>query len=134
MLSLNRVMLTGRLVRDPELRYTAADVAVCDATIAHNRLFRGSDGELIDEVIFIDVTFWRKSAVKFAEFFTKGDPIFVEGRLSMDQWTTKDGERKQKVKITASEWRFVEPIHHKSRDDLDDDDEDYEYEVIEEIV
>ena len=105
-------MLTGRLVRDPELRHTAADVAVCDITLAHNRRFRGNNGELKDEATFIDVTFWRKSAVKLVEFFKKGDPIFVEGRLTMDQWTTKEGVRKQKVKIAASEWRFVQPTHN----------------------
>jgi len=138
MLSLNRVMLTGRLVRDPELRHTAADVAVCDITLAHNRRFRGNNGELRDEATFIDVTFWRKSAVKLVEFFKKGDPIFVEGRLTMDQWTAKDGQRKQKVKIAASEWRFIQPTHNNEEGgelvtDFDDDDE-YEYEIVEEEI
>jgi single-strand DNA-binding protein len=134
MLSLNRVMLTGRLVRDPELRHTAADVAVCDITLAHNRRFRGNNGELRDEATFIDVTFWRKSAVKLVEFFKKGDPIFVEGRLTMDQWTAKDGQRKQKVKIAASEWRFIQPTHNNASNDNDElaDDEEYEYEIVEE--
>jgi len=133
MLSLNRIMLTGRLVRDPELRHTAADVPVCDITLAHNRRFRGNNGELRDEATFIDVTFWRKSAVKLVEFFKKGDPIFVEGRLTMDQWTNKEGVRKQKVKIAASEWRFIQPTHNNTEDlgdDFDDDDE-YEYEIVE---
>lgn len=120
MLSLNRVMLTGRVVRDPELRYTKGDIAVCDVTLAHNRSFRGNDGELKDEATFIDVTFWRKSAVKLVEFFRKGDPIFIEGRLTMDQWMDKEGVHRQKVKIAASEWRFVEPTHKN-------DDDEYEY-------
>lgn len=124
MLSLNKVMLTGRLVRDPELRQTATSVPVCDITVAHNRRFRGADGELKDEATFVDVTFWRKSAVKLVEFFRKGDPIYVEGRLSMDQWTSKDGSRKTKVKIAADEWRFVQPTHHVEGEDREGDDYD----------
>lgn len=126
MLSLNKVLITGRLVRDPELRYTASDVPVCDITLAHNRRFRGGNGDLKDEATFVDITFWRKSAVKLVEFFQKGDPIYVEGRLSMDQWTSKDGTRKQKVKIAANEWRFVQPTHNERDDD--------DYEEIEEII
>jgi single-strand DNA-binding protein len=75
MLILNKIMMTGRLVRDPELRHTASSVPVCDVTLAHNRRFRGGDGGLKDEATFVDVTFWRKSAVKLVEFFQKGDPI-----------------------------------------------------------
>ena len=138
MLSLNRVMLTGRLVRDPKLRHTNGGVAVCDITLAHNRRSRGMDGQLKDEATFIDVTFWRKSAEKFAEYFRKGDPIFIEGRLTMDQWTSKDGDRKQKIKIAADEWRFVQNTRHEEETDEDEDDEDedeeYEYEYVEEEV
>lgn len=143
MLSLNKVMITGRLVKDPELGQVNDDVAVCDVTLAHNRRFRGNNGELHDEATFIDVTFWNKSAVKLVEYFKKGDPIFVDGRLTMERWTSKDGQQKQKVKVVASEWRFVQPTHNNEsvgndKDDFNDDEYEYEYEyeiveIIEEV-
>ena len=112
MLSLNKVIVTGRLVRDPVIHHTTGGIPVCDITVAHNRKVRGKDDVLRDEAMFVDVTFWRRSAEKLVEYFRKSDPIYIEGRLSMDQWTSSDGERKQKVKIAASEWRFVQPTHN----------------------
>ena len=123
MLSLNEVNITGRIVREPELHHTAKDVAVCNVILVSNRRFRGKDGELRDEATFIEVVFWRKTAEKLVEFFNKGDPIYVEGRLMMDQWTNTEGAKRDMIKINASSWQFVE----YTKKDKEDDDDEYEY-------
>ncbi|MFW6163666.1 MAG: single-stranded DNA-binding protein, partial [Planctomycetota bacterium] len=105
----NRVILMGNLTRDPELRYTPSGTAVADFGLAVNRRRRGSDGERRDETCFVDVTAWGRQAEIINEHFTKGRPIFFEGRLQLDEWTSSDGQRRSKLKVVLERFQFITP-------------------------
>jgi single-strand DNA-binding protein len=81
MASLNKVFLMGNLTRDPELRYTPNGKGLCEFGVAVNRRFTTKDGEQRDETCFVDVTMWGRRAEVISEYFKKGSPIFIEGRL-----------------------------------------------------
>lgn len=105
----NRVILMGNLTRDPELRYTPNGQAVADLRIAINRRSRGADGERRDNTTFVDVTAWGRQAEVINEYFTKGRPIFIEGRLQFDEWTSSDGQRRSKLRVVLEAFEFLSP-------------------------
>lgn len=105
----NRVMLMGNLTRDPQLRYTPSGTAVADFGLAVNRRRRGSNGERRDETCFVDVTAWGRQAEIINEHFNKGRPIFLEGRLQLDEWTSSDGQRRSKLKVVLENFQFITP-------------------------
>jgi len=108
MANLNKVLLIGRLTRDPELRYVQSGTAVLDLGLAVNRRVKKSDGTWGDEAAFIDVTVWRKLAENCAEYLSKGRPVFVEGYLKFDQWEDKKtGDKRSKLKVTADNVQFL---------------------------
>lgn len=104
--NVNKVMLMGNLTRDPEVRYLPSGNPVCEFGMAVNRKWAGKDGKEGEEVLFVDVTLWGKRGEVVSEYFSKGDPIFVEGRLTLDTWE-KDGQKRSKVKVTAENFEFV---------------------------
>ena len=106
MASLNKVMLIGNLTRDPEKRYTPSGMAVSDIGIAVNRRFKAANGEMKDEVCFVTVTLWGKTAENVVEYKRKGDPIFIEGRLKLDQWE-KDGQKHSKLAVVGESVQFL---------------------------
>lgn len=99
--TLNKVMLTGRLTRDPETRYTPSGAAVCNMGIAVNRRFRGSSGEWQEEVCYINVVAWSKLAERLGETLKKGSAVMVEGRLQSRSWETKDGQKRNTIEVNA---------------------------------
>jgi len=100
MASFNRVILVGNLTRDPELRYLAKKAPVCDTRLAVNdRVNR--DGQWVDEPTFVDVTLWGRTAEVANEFLRKGAAVLIEGRLKLDAWETKEGEKRSKLKVVA---------------------------------
>lgn len=100
MASYNRVILLGNLTRDPELRYTPSGTAVTDIGLAVNDRRKNANGEWVDEVTFLDVTLWGRTAEVVGEYCSKGSPLFVEGRLKQDKWQDKNtGENRYKLKI-----------------------------------
>lgn len=103
----NKVMLMGNLTRDPELRYTPNGQAVADIGIAINRRRKGQDGERRDETTFVTVTAWGRQAEIINEYFSKGRPIFIEGRLQLDEWTTQEGQRRSKLKVILENFEFL---------------------------
>lgn len=105
----NRVILMGNLTRDPELRYTPSGTAVVNFRMAVNRNYRGQDGEDREETLFIDVTAWRRQAEVINEYFSKGRPIFLEGRLQLDEWTNSEGQRRSKIRVVLQNFQFVTP-------------------------
>ncbi|MBI3581348.1 MAG: single-stranded DNA-binding protein [Nitrospinae bacterium] len=105
MASLNRVFLMGNLTRDPELRYIPSGQAVCALGLAVNNKY-GSGDDKKEEVLFIDVNVWGKSAENCAEYLKKGRLVFVEGRLKWRQWE-KDGQKKSKIDVTAISVQFM---------------------------
>ena len=110
MANLNRVLLIGNLTRDPELRVTPKGTAICQFGIAVNRQFKDESGATKDETTFVDIEAWGKTAENAAKFFSKGKPIFIEGRLKLDQWDDKaTGQKRQKLKVIAENWQFIGP-------------------------
>jgi len=104
-MNLNKLMLAGNLTRDPDIRYTPKGTAVCEIGLAINDK-RGEE----QETTFVDITFWGDTAENVGKFFSKGDPIYVEGRLRMDQWEDKQtGQKRSKLKITAWNFQFLKP-------------------------
>ncbi|MEM7235176.1 MAG: single-stranded DNA-binding protein [Planctomycetota bacterium] len=104
----NKVLLMGRLTRDPELKYTQQGVPLCEIGIAVNRDFAGRDGgERRKETTFVDITFWRRRAEVISQYFKKGEPIFIEGRLSLDSWEGQDGQKRSKLRVVGDTFEFV---------------------------
>jgi len=106
MIELNKVLLVGRLTRDPETRYTQQGTAIASFSIAVNRR-RGRDKE--DEVSFIDCEAWDKQAEFLQQWFKKGSAVFLDGRLKMDRWQDKTtGQNRSKLVVVAEAVRFAE--------------------------
>ena len=104
--SYNRVILIGNLTRDPELRYIPSGTAVTEIGLAVNERRKGPNGERIDEVHFIDVTLWGRTAEVVSEYLSKGSPVLVEGRLKQDRWE-KDGQKHSKLKVVGDKIEFI---------------------------
>jgi single-strand DNA-binding protein len=109
MASYNKVILMGNLTRDPELRYTANNMAICKFGLAVNRRFKDSQsGEWKEEPTFVDVTIFGARAEPFARYHSKGKPAFIEGSLRLDTWDDKNGGGKRsKLYVVADTWEFV---------------------------
>jgi len=98
---LNRVILIGRLTRDPELRYTQQGTAVARFTLAINRKFKR------EETDFIDIVVWQKTAENCAQYLTKGQMAMVEGRLQVRSYEAQDGSKRKAVEVVAEDVRFL---------------------------
>ncbi|MFO0793238.1 MAG: single-stranded DNA-binding protein [Candidatus Brocadiaceae bacterium] len=107
MASLNKVFLMGNLTRDPELRYTPAGLAVASFGIAINRTWMDKTGEKKQEVCYVDVSLFGRRAEVIGEYFSKGSPIFIEGRLQYNQWETKDGQKRNALRVVADNFEFI---------------------------
>jgi single-strand DNA-binding protein len=106
--NLNKVMLMGNLTRDPEVKYTPKGTAIAQIGIAVNRTFPDSAGQKREEVTFIDVEAFGKTAESLGEYFKKGMPIFVEGRLRLDSWDDKQsGQKRSKLKVSMESFQFL---------------------------
>jgi single-strand DNA-binding protein len=99
--SLNKVLLIGRVTRDPETRYTTAGAAVLNFGIAVNRRFQDQAGEWRDETCFINVVTWRKLAERLSALLKKGSAVLVEGRLTSRSWEGQDGQRRSTIEVNA---------------------------------
>ena len=104
---INRVVLVGRLTKDPELRYTPNGIAVARFTLAVNRTFSNSEGER--EADFINVVVWRKQAENTANFLKKGSLAGIEGRIQTGSYEGQDGKRIYTTEIQADSVQFLEP-------------------------
>jgi len=109
MASYNKVLLMGNLTRDPEVRSTPGGQTVTALGLATNRTYTvgGPGGEKREEVTFIDVDFWGKRGEVIAQYLKKGDPIFIEGRLTFRQWDDKEGNKRSKLSVTGESFEFV---------------------------
>ena len=107
MASLNRVFLIGNLTRDPELRYIPSGTAVTDIGLAVNRNWTGQDGQKHEEATFVDITLWARQAEIASEYLHKGDPVFIEGRLQLDQWTDKEGQKRSRLRVVGERMQFL---------------------------
>ncbi|MDH3981322.1 MAG: single-stranded DNA-binding protein [Kiritimatiellaceae bacterium] len=107
MASYNRVLLMGNLTRNPEIRYTPSGTAVADLGLAINENFKNKAGETVEQTCFVDVVVWGRQAETSAEYLHKGSPVFVEGRLQLDQWENQQGEKRSKLRVRADRVQFL---------------------------
>jgi single-strand DNA-binding protein len=112
--NINRVVLTGNLTRDPELRSLPSGMSVCSLRVACNtRRKNNSTGEWEDKPNYFDVTVWGAQGENCARFLTKGRPIAIDGRLEWREWETQEGHKRQAIDIIADAVQFL-----GSRDDM----------------
>jgi single-strand DNA-binding protein len=108
MASFNRVILAGNLTRDPQLSYTPSNVPVCEIGLATNRKFRDKDGNQREEVCFVDLQAFGRTAEMINQYFQKGRPILVEGRLRYREWTNKEGQKRNKLDVMVENFAFID--------------------------
>jgi len=108
MASFNKVILVGNLTRDPELRYTPKGTAVAKIGLAVNRTWKSDTGETKEEVTFVDVDVFGRTAENVGQYMRKGSPILIEGRLRLDTWDDKQtGQKKSKLGVVAETVQFL---------------------------
>lgn len=108
MASFNKVILVGNLTRDPELRYTPKGTAIAKIGVAVNRVWTNEAGEKKEEVTFVDVDVFGRTAENVGQYMRKGRPILIEGRLRLDQWDDKQtGQKKSKLGVVAEIVQFL---------------------------
>ena len=109
MANFNKVILAGNLTRDPELRYTPKGMAIARVGLAINRSWRTETGEQKEEVTFVDVDAFGKQAETIGQYFKKGRPILIEGRLRYDTWDDKQtGQKKSKLGVVLEGFQFMD--------------------------
>ena len=123
MASINEVTVVGNLTRDPELRFTQAGLAVCNASVAVNRRWQNkTTQEWEEKVSYIDVTVWGVHGQNVAESLRKGDRVFVNGRLEQRSWEDDAGNKRSKIEVVADvvgpslEWATVEDVIRNDRE------------------
>src|SRR5438093_12345241 len=108
MANFNKVLLMGNLTRDPEVRYTPKGTAIATIGLAVNRVWSTESGEKKEEVTFVDVDVWGRQAETIGQYMSKGRPIFIEGRLRLDQWDDKQtGQKRSKLKVVCESFQFI---------------------------
>jgi single-strand DNA-binding protein len=108
MANLNKVLLIGRLTRDPESRSTSSGTSVVSFGLAVNRTYvRREGGEKVEETCFVDCEAWGKTGETIARYLRKGRSMFVEGRLRFDSWE-KDGQRRSKLSVVVDNFQFLD--------------------------
>src|SRR5215469_1069108 len=108
MASYNKVILVGNLTRDPELRYTPKGMAIAKIGLAVNRNWTNEAGEKKEEVTFVDVDIFGRTAENVAQYMKKGRPILIEGRLRLDQWDDKQtGQKRSRLGVVAETVQFL---------------------------
>ena len=107
MSALNKVFLMGNLTGDPELKYIPSGTAVCNFSIAINHQYKTQGGDTKDDVTFVNIVVWGKSAESCGEYLAKGSSVFVEGRLKSSTWEQDDGKKRSKLEVTAQWVQFL---------------------------
>ncbi len=104
----NKIILVGNLTRDVELRYLPSGSAVATTGIATNRKFKAQDGNQKEEVCFIDITFFGRTAEIANQYLSRGKKVLVEGRLKLDQWTDQTGAKRSKHSVTVDNLQMLD--------------------------
>lgn len=107
MASYNRIVLLGNLTRDPQLSYLPSNTAVCKFGIATNHKFKDREGNMREEVCFVDCTVFGRGGETFSQYMAKGRTVLVEGRLHLNQWTTPEGDKRSKHEVVVENFTFL---------------------------
>ena len=106
-MSFNKIILVGNLGKDPELRYTPQGDAVCSFSVATNERKKDKSGEFQDVTTWFKVTLWRRLAENAAKYLAKGQPVYIEGRLQVEEWTDRDNNNRYSLAVQASDMHFI---------------------------
>ncbi len=106
-MSFNKITLVGNLGRDPELRYTPQGNPVCSFTLATNERRRDKSGEFQDITLWFRVTLWGNMAENAAKYLSKGRPVYIEGRLRVEEWTDRDNNQRYTLEVNATDMQFI---------------------------
>ncbi|CDM64811.1 single-stranded DNA-binding protein [Pyrinomonas methylaliphatogenes] len=106
-MSFNKIIIVGNLGRDPELRYTPQGTPVCNFTVATNERRRNPAGDPQDITTWFRVTLWGRQAETAAKYLTKGRPVYVEGRLRVEEWTDREGRARYTLEVQATDLQFI---------------------------
>jgi single-strand DNA-binding protein len=106
-MSYNRVILLGNITRDPQLSYLPSNTPVVEIGLAMNRKFKKQDGSQGEEVCYVDCKMFGKRAETINQYFKKGDPIHIEGRLKFESWKAQDGSNRSKLYVMIENFEFV---------------------------
>ena len=104
----NKVILVGNLTRDVEIRYTQSGSALAKVGIATNRRFKSATGEMKDETMFIDLTFFGRTAEVANQYLRRGSKVLVEGRLILEQWVAQDGTKRSRHSVTVENMQMLD--------------------------
>jgi len=122
---LNKVMVIGNLGRDPEMRFTPNGKSVANFTIASNRSWKSSDGNLHTETEWFNVVAWANLAEFAKEYLDKGSLVYVEGRLQSRSWQDRDGNQHRSIEIIAQNLLLLSDTHQESDTNDSEDTEEY---------
>ena len=106
-MSFNKITIVGNLGRDPELRYTPQGSAVCSFSMATNEKRRDKSGEMQDVTTWFRVTLWKNQAENAAKYLTKGSPVYIEGRLRVEEWTDRDNNNRYTLEVNGTDMQFI---------------------------
>jgi len=131
--SINKVIITGNLVRDPDTRILENGTHMAKMSIANNQRYRARDGSWQEKTCFVTVVAWKKTAELVSEYCRKGSPVLIEGELNYNAWEDSDGKQRSRVEINARRVQFLErreqdsatdrpsSVKSSNRDNYDDD-------------
>ena len=122
---MNKVVLIGRLTRDPELRYTSSNIPSATFSLAVNRPFQNQNG--VREADFINIVMWRKQAETAKKYLTKGSLISIEGRIQTRNYDGADGKKVYVTEVVADNFEFLETKGQKTSTTMSDVSNDIEY-------
>src|SRR5437762_12963738 len=106
-MSFNKIILVGNLGKDPELRYTPQGDAVCSFSVATNERKKDKSGEFQDVTTWFKVTLWRRLAENASKYLAKGSPVYIEGRLQVEEWTDRDNNNRYSLAVQATDMHFI---------------------------
>ena len=104
----NKVILAGNLTRDIEVKFTSSGLTIANTAIATSRKFKAQDGQQKEEVMFMDITFFGRTAEVAQQFLHKGSKVLVEGRLKFDQWVDQNGGKRSKHSVTVESMQMLD--------------------------
>jgi single-strand DNA-binding protein len=107
MASVNRVIIAGNLTRDPEVTYLPSGTPLADLGLAINDNYKNRDGQLVERTCFVNVAVWGKQGELCREYLSKGSPVLIEGRLRYEEWESKQGEKRNRLSVTAERVQFL---------------------------
>jgi single-strand DNA-binding protein len=122
--TINRVVLVGRLTRDPELRALPSGTSVCGLRIACNSSYKDADGELVERPNYFDVSAFGAAGESVSRYMRRGSRVAVDGRLEWREWETAEQERRQAVSIVADTIQFLDTPGERSRELAGSDEEE----------